>query len=227
MQSGMPLLLGAGAASEILWTQEISKRIIARIKHLGVRRIVFTGGDPLPTSRRSGLDPVCERNGNSKPALSTTGDLLTPEEILKDLSPYLDLISLPLDGSTETKNSKTKHPGHYSAVMRSLDWLRAYPGIDVKVCTPVTRHNLSDIPAIAQLVDKYSNTTQARVFYNVFQAFPRAMFSVKWENLIVSDDEFSQLKNQVGVKTNIRVARLPESRNRWISFTSWFFPTEA
>lgn len=182
---------------------EISKRIIARIKHLGVRRIVFTGGDPLQRPDAPDLIQFAKETG-LETALSTTGDLLTPE-ILKDLSPYLDLISLPLDGSTETKNSKTKHPGHYSAVMRSLDWLRAYPGIDVKVCTPVTRHNLSDIPAIAQLVDKYSNTTQARVFYNVFQAFPRAMFSVKWENLIVSDDEFSQLKNQVGVKTNIRV----------------------
>jgi sulfatase maturation enzyme AslB (radical SAM superfamily) len=182
---------------------EISQRIIARIKELGVRRIVFTGGDPLQRADAPNLIRFAKETG-LETALSTTGDLLTPE-ILKDLSPDLDLISLPLDGSTETINSKTKHPGHYSAVMRSLDWLRANPGIDVKVCTPVTRHNLSDIPAIAQLVEKYSNTTQARVFYNVFQAFPRAMFSVKWENLMVSDDDFSQLKNQVGVKTNIRV----------------------
>ena len=89
--------------------------------------------------------------------------------------------------------------------MRSLDWLRSHPIIDVKVCTPVTRHNLSDVPAIARLVEEYSYTTQARVFYNVFQAFPRAMFSVKWEKLIVSDEEFSALKGQVGAKTNIRI----------------------
>ena len=31
------------------------------------------------------------------------------------------------------------------------------------------------------------------------------MFSVKWEKLIVSDGEFSALKSQVGVKTNIRI----------------------
>ncbi len=182
---------------------EISQRIIARIKDLGVRRIVFTGGDPL--QRPDALDLIrFAKEAGLETALSTTGDLITPE-ILKGLSPFLDLISLPLDGSTEEINSRTKHPGHFSAIMQTLEWLRAYPGIDVKVCTPVTRTNLSDIPAIAQLVEEYSHTTQARVFYNVFQAFPRAMFSVKWEKLIVSDGEFSRLKNQVGLKTNIRI----------------------
>ena len=54
-------------------------------------------------------------------------------------------------------------------------------------------------------MDDYAFTTQARVFYNVFQAFPRAMFSVKWDRLIVSDDEFSSLKDQVPAGTKIRI----------------------
>jgi MoaA/NifB/PqqE/SkfB family radical SAM enzyme len=182
---------------------EISQRIITRIKDLGVRRIVFTGGDPLQRPDAVDLIRYAKQTG-LETALSTTGDYLTPE-ILNGLSPFLDLISLPLDGSTEEINSKTKHPGHFSAIMCSLAWLRDYPGIDVKVCTPVTRSNLSDVPAIAQLVEDYSYTTHARVFYNIFQAFPRAMFSVKWEKLIVSDDEFSQLKDRVGPKANIRI----------------------
>lgn len=83
-------------------------------------------------------------------ALSTTADLVTPE-ILKNLSPYLDLISLPLDGSSEEISAKTKHSGHFAAIQRSLGWLRSYPGIDVKVCTPVTRSNLADIPAMQNI----------------------------------------------------------------------------
>jgi hypothetical protein len=86
-----------------------------------------------------------------------------------------------------------------------LNQLRSHPSIDVKVCTPVTRHNLSDVPVIARLVEEYSYTTRARVFYNVFQAFPRAMFSVKWDKLVVSDEEFSSLKNQVGAGKRIRI----------------------
>jgi hypothetical protein len=85
-----------------------------------------------------------------------------------------------------------------------LGWLRDHPAVDVKVCTPVTRHNLEDIPAITRLVEDYSRTTRARVFYNVFQAFPRAMFSVDWENLLVTDHEFALLKDQIGGGTNIR-----------------------
>ena len=182
---------------------ETAQRIIARIKALGVQRVVFTGGDPLLRSDAPDLIRFAKEIG-LETALSTTGDHLTPE-ILHDLYPYLDLISLPLDGSTEEINSKTKHPGHFSAVMRSLDLLRSYPTIDVKVCTPVTSHNLNNVPAIAQFVEAYSHTTQARVFYNVFQAFPRAMFSVKWDKLIVSDEEFSSLEGQIGTKSNIRI----------------------
>jgi MoaA/NifB/PqqE/SkfB family radical SAM enzyme len=182
---------------------EIAQRIIARIKGLGVRRIVFTGGDPLQRPDAPDLIRFAKETG-LETALSTTGNLVTPE-ILKSLSPYLDLISLPLDGSTEQINSRTKHPGHFSAVMRSLEWLRVHPEIDVKVCTPVTRLNLEDVQAIADLVEVYSHTTRARVFYNVFQAFPRAMFAARWEQLLVSDEEFSTMKNQVGTRTNIRI----------------------
>lgn len=182
---------------------ETAQRIITRIQQAGVRRIVFTGGDPL--QRPDAVDLIrCAKEVGLETALSTTGDLVTPE-ILAGLAPFLDLISLPLDGSTEAVNAKTKHPGHFSAILRSLDWLRAYPGIDVKVCTPVTRRNLSDVPAIAQLVEEYSHTTQARVFYNIFQAFPRAMFSVKWDKLVVTDEEFAALKGAIGTDHNIRI----------------------
>ena len=188
---------------------ETAKRIITRIKDLGVRRIVFTGGDPLLRQDAPILIRFAKETG-LETALSTTGDHLTPD-LLGHLAPYLDLISLPLDGSTEEINSLTKHPGHYSAVMGALDSLRSYPNIDVKVCTPVTRYNLKDVPAIGKLVEEYSTTTQARVFYNVFQAFPRAMFFVKWEKLLVSEDEFASLKQQVEIGKHVRINFLDQS----------------
>lgn len=178
-------------------------RIIARIKELGVRRIVFTGGDPLQRPDAPELVRFAKQAG-LETALSTTGDRLSPQ-VLRALAPSLDLISLPLDGSSEAVSSRTKHPGHFTAILRALDWLRAYPAVDVKVCTPVTLHNLSDIAAIARLVEDYSRTTQAKVFYNVFQAFPRAMFSVKWERLVVPDEEFAALAGQIGAGENIRI----------------------
>jgi MoaA/NifB/PqqE/SkfB family radical SAM enzyme len=177
--------------------------IIDRIAELGVRRIVFTGGDPLQRPDAPALIQYAKDIG-LETALSTTGDFVTPE-ILRELAPFLDLISLPLDGSTEKINARTKHPGHFSAVMQSLGWLRSYPTIDIKVCTPVTGHNLENVPTIARLVEGYSFTTEARVFYNIFQAFPRAMFHVKWEKLLVSEQDFSALKGQIGAHRNIHI----------------------
>jgi len=182
---------------------DTAQQILTRIRDLGVRRVVFTGGDPLYRADAPQLIQFAKEIG-LETALSTTGDFVTPE-ILENVSPYLDLISLPLDGSSEQINSRIKHPRHFSTVIRSLNQLRAYPSIDVKVCTPVTQHNLNDIPVIARLVEDYSYSTRARVFYNVFQAFPRAMFSVDWEKLIVSDEEFSALKDQVGAGKRIRI----------------------
>lgn len=182
---------------------ETAQKIIVRIKELGIRRIVFTGGDPL--QRRDATDLIrFAKEVGLETALSTTGDFVTPE-ILETVSPFLDLISLPLDGSTEAVNSRTKHPGHFAAIMRSLGWLRSFPTIDVKVCTPVTSYNLDNVPTIARLVEGYSFTTEARVFYNIFQAFPRAMFRVKWEKLIVSDQEFSELKRRIGTGQQIHI----------------------
>jgi MoaA/NifB/PqqE/SkfB family radical SAM enzyme len=177
--------------------------IIDRIKEWGVKRIVFTGGDPLQRPDAPLLIKYAKAQG-VETALSTTGDFVTPA-ILAAVAPVLDLISLPLDGSTETINAKTKHRPHYEAVMQALDLLRAYPTIDVKVCTPVTRHNVNDVTNIAALVEDYAASTQARVFYNVFQAFPRAMFAVKWEELLVEDEVFAGLAAQIGTGDKIKI----------------------
>jgi MoaA/NifB/PqqE/SkfB family radical SAM enzyme len=178
-------------------------RIIERIRAIGARRIVFTGGDPL---KRPDIGPLIRyaKEIGLEVALSTTGDQLT-EAFLREFGPDIDLISLPLDGATEEVNARTKKPGHYSAIVRALGWLRDQPGIAVKLCTPVTRHNLADVPAIVRLAEEYARTTRAPVFYNVFQAFPRAMSPVDWQKLLVSDEEFSDLERQLAGQANIRL----------------------
>jgi len=182
---------------------ETALRIVDRVKAAGAARIVFTGGDPL---KRPDIGRLI-RHGSEiglEVALSTTGDHVT-EDFLREVGPFIDLISLPLDGPTEEVNARTKEPGHFAAIMRALAWLRAYPRIDVKLCTPVTRHNLAEVPAILRLADDYARTTRARVFYNVFQAFPRAMFAVDWESLLVTDREFADLERRLAGQASIGV----------------------
>src|SRR3990172_6068870 len=137
-------------------------RIIDRIQQVGARRI--------------GLEV----------ALSTTGDELSLA-FLQACAPAFDLISLPLDGASEEVSSRTKKPGHFTAILQALERLREFPTIDVKLCTPVTRHNLEDVPNIARLAEEYAETTQARVFYNIFQTFRRTNGSPEGLEDVVED----------------------------------------
>lgn len=180
-----------------------AKQIISKIKKVGAQRIVFTGGDPL---KRKDIGKLIlhAKEIRLEVALSTTGDELS-EKFLSKCANYIDLISLPLDGSTEEISCQTKKEGHHQAILDALEMLRKYPNIDVKVCTPVTRYNLSDIPNIITLVSRYADTTKARVFYNIFQAFPRSMDPPDWKDLLVTDKEFSVLKQKITGKEKITV----------------------
>jgi MoaA/NifB/PqqE/SkfB family radical SAM enzyme len=154
---------------------DIALAIVSKVKDVGARRIVFTGGDPLK------------------------------REFLDSVGTCIDLISIPLDGSSEAVNSRTKESGHFDAVQLALSRLRSYPEIDVKICTPVTRRNIDDVPNIVALAERYAATTDARVFYNIFQTYPRAMFDAEWADLVVSDDEFRTLEERVAGTTTLRV----------------------
>jgi len=172
-----------------------ARAIVRRIAELGIPRIVFTGGDPLLRPDVGQLIALA-KSLRLEVAVSTTGDELT-RGFLDSLASCIDLISLPLDGASEEVSRRTKNEGHFTAVMRALDLLAEFPGVDVKVATPVTRLNLDDVPPIVRLLEDRHATMPNRLFYNVFQAFPRSMAKVDWDALVVSEEEFSRLREEV------------------------------
>jgi MoaA/NifB/PqqE/SkfB family radical SAM enzyme len=173
--------------------------IIDKIEAGGASRIVFTGGDPL---QRRDIGELIEHAAGIglEVAVSTTGDKLT-RLFLDEHAGSIDLISLPLDGASEEVSRRTKLAGHFAAVMAALDLLEDYPDIDVKVATPVTRHNLEDLPNIVALLDERAARMNGRLFYNVFQAFPRSMDpDVPWPEMVVSDFEFAAAKDRIEIR---------------------------
>lgn len=175
---------------------ETALRIVEKIAGSGAGRIVFTGGDPLQRPDLGELIRAAKEAG-LEVAVSTTGDRLT-RDFLDSFGDAIDLVSLPLDGSTEEVSSRTKEAGHFGAVIAALDVLAGNPAIDIKVATPVTRHNLADVPNIVALLEEKAAAMPNRFFYNVFQAFPRSMDpDVDWSGLLVSQQEFTAMKRQV------------------------------
>lgn len=172
---------------------ETALAIVTKIAGTGAKRIVFTGGDPLKRADIGELIHHAKQLG-LEVAVSTTGDELSAE-FLDAYGSDIDLVSLPLDGASEEVSSRTKKEGHFAAIMTALDLLAAHPEIDVKVATPVTRHNIDDVPNIVALLEERAARSPNRLFYNVFQAFPRSMDAdVAWDDLVVSAEEFAALQ---------------------------------
>jgi hypothetical protein len=90
--------------------------------------------------------------------------------------------------------------------MNDLKLLTSYPSIDVKICTPVTKINIRDIKNIARLLARWGEGAGNRVFYNIFQTFPRSMIPRGWDTLLVSERDFSFLRKSFkafqGLRTN-------------------------
>ena len=180
-----------------------SQKIIKKIKDIGAKRIVFTGGDPLKRKDVGKLIRYAKNTG-LEVALSTTGDELT-KTFFRWNADYIDLISLPIDGSTEEINSKTKEAGHFAAVLKALEMLKDYHSIDVKICTPVTKHNIKDVPNILKLAENYKRRTKSNVFYNIFQTFPRSLGEVDWNEFVVSNRSFGALKRKLSGRRKIKI----------------------
>jgi len=193
--------------------------IVRKIAQSGAQRIVFTGGDPILRPDIGMLIRLAKQEG-LEVALSTTGDELT-RSFVRGYGSWIDLISLPLDGASEEVSSRTKKEGHFSAIRNCLDFLADFPAIDVKVATPVTLHNIHDIPGIIALLDERAAHMPNHLFYNVFQAYPRAMQPQSWDDLVVSDDDFQALKADVersphafkSIQTTTLSSRLRISKN--------------
>ncbi len=169
--------------------------VVRRIGRTKATRIVFTGGDPLLRPDIGMLVRLAKQCG-LEVALSTTGDTLTPG-FLRGYGRWIDLISLPIDGATEEISSRTKKPGHLTQVLAAFEMLTVHPNIDVKAATPVTKANIADVPNIIHLLEGIATRMENRLFYNVFQAYPRAIGPVDWEEWTVSDAEFGALRAQV------------------------------
>lgn len=170
-----------------------AEAIIDKIAAVSARRIVFTGGDPM---QRPDIGRLIRRAATRglEVALSTTGDELS-EGFLAEYGDEIVLVSLPLDGSSEEVSARTKKEGHFGVVMRALDALAAHPQIDVKVATPVTCYNVDDVSNIVALLEDLATRMENRVFYNVFQAFPRSMDpDVAWDELVITGEEFGALR---------------------------------
>jgi len=132
--------------------ESVVAKVVERIAELGFTRLTFGGGDPfqyqfiantLELAKKLGLFVHVDTHGLG---LSET------DETLALLKSTVDLLGLPLDGSSAAIHEEMRQsPGHYARTMQKLAWLSDFRS-HLKLNTIVSQFNINNLPALANVV---------------------------------------------------------------------------
>jgi radical SAM protein len=133
-------------------TTDEGRALIRQVREFGRPLFVLTGGDPL--KRNDIHDLIAAAKDVGLPThLSPSGTpLLTHAALLRARDAGLDGISISLDGSNERIHDEFR--GVEGSFQWSLEGAAAATGLGLRlqINTTLTRHNLNDLEAIADLV---------------------------------------------------------------------------
>jgi len=128
----------------------LCRRVIARAAEIGATKLAISGGEPMLRS------DLCEIIRAGKEAglttqLLTNGSLLTTQEKALEITRYLDLFQVSVDGWNDETNSGTRGEGTYDRVRAALGLLKEI-GF-TRVAAAVTPYALdeSDIDQVIRL----------------------------------------------------------------------------
>lgn len=136
--------------------KEIVLSIVDRISDLGFSSITFGGGDPFQYR----FSPEVLRHAKSLNLfvhVDTHGkSLLEKDENLDILNSSVDLLGLPLDGSTaQVHDLMRSSPGHFSLICQRLNWLKNFRR-KIKLNTIISSVNILNFLALCEFVKEYS-----------------------------------------------------------------------
>jgi MoaA/NifB/PqqE/SkfB family radical SAM enzyme len=162
----------------------------------GLESIVLAGGEPLLIP---GIDDFI-RGVHTELGLGV--NLLTNAILLEEhfpkIRPHLASISIPLDGSTEEINRRSRGSGHYQF---AVDWItrlnQEHPDLPLKVGTVVSTANISDIPSVGEVLLQrgFGDPRHEANTWKLYQvtAFGAQQESHIWKTRSVAVQDFDQL----------------------------------
>jgi len=159
---------GSRHGVEELSTYEAYKTI-DQIAALQPGRLVITGGDPLRRNDFFQLVDYAHRRGLSPAVTVSPTRTLTPESIEGLRRAGLTRLIFNINGSSPLRHDGLYGtPGSFGATDRAMRWARD-AGLAVEVNTLVTRRNMTDLEAIADLIRVFEITA-----WNIYFLVPIA-----------------------------------------------------
>ncbi|MBO4832370.1 MAG: radical SAM protein [Oscillospiraceae bacterium] len=122
-------------------TYEEMDRIVTQGKDLGIHFYMLTGGEPL--MRKDDLLTLCRKHSDCMFAAFTNSTLITDDFCQKVVELGNLTFLLSIEGTPETNDAR-RGDGHYEAVMRAMDLLKAH-GIIFGTSVCYTRDNIEAV----------------------------------------------------------------------------------
>lgn len=172
------------------------KKVIDKLKDVGVDRIVLTGGEPL---LRKDIDEIIEYiyDKNINVYLSTNGYYIN--EHIDTVSKYVDCVGLPLDGYTEEISEKmTRKKEQLVTTFNAIKSIREKNDkIIIKVGTVVSKINYKTLKELGELL--YKEKEISPDVWRLYQFTPLGEGYKNSEVFEISDEEYlrtvSEIKN--------------------------------
>lgn len=135
-------------------TTEEGRRLLEEVRAFGDPLMVFTGGDPLKRPDLFELLSCSVRLGLRTTVTPSATPLLTPEAVGQFKRCGVARIALSIDGPDAASHDGFRRvPGSFEITIRALRHARAI-GLPSQINTTVTRHNLSRLAEMADLVER-------------------------------------------------------------------------
>ena len=164
--------------------------LIKKCRSLGARSMVFCGGDPF--SRRD-IAKIIEIAKSYNLTTRIDSNLLSySEDVMDNISQYIDWLALPLDGPNAKSHDKHRNwPGHFKIIMRMVNSLHTkYPHVNLKIHTLVTKGNYDNISEMPSLIREIAPTV-----WSIYTYFRAGVGRNNFHRFELSESQISEIKS--------------------------------
>ena len=173
------------------------KQIISLLSKQGIKEICFSGGEPLLLNYLPELLGFAKRKGLFV-HLSTNGSLLN-EEIISKIANFIDVLSIPLDGSEQEIVFHMRGDKTYLKKFAKIIKIVENYKLPLRIFTLVTPFNKDDLLNIYNLLKGIKNLESWKLsnYYPVDKCYNKFILSVKdYENAV---------KKGKNIKSNFKI----------------------
>jgi len=168
-----------------------AEKILKKIAKYGVKKISFSGGEPLLWTGTIDLIRAAKSYGMIT-MLITNGSLISNKEI-NGFNGILDWLTLPLDGSSDKKQQLAgRKKNHYTNTVNLLKLLKNTQ-IKTKINTVFSKRNWDDMENIFGIIKKYNIKR-----WKIFQFNPIRFSGLKnKKKYMTTKAKFEQIKKKI------------------------------